>query len=64
VLYLELKLFEPIDRCYVEAQDRAVGQAVRRPKKWDAFKWIVYLDPLILALLVLMVAIVAWSRDA
>jgi hypothetical protein len=63
VLYLELRLFEPIDARYVEAQNRAVGQAVRRPKKWDAFKWIVYLYPPILAVLVLIVAVLAWSGD-
>jgi hypothetical protein len=64
VLYLEFKLFKPIDECCEEAQNRAVGRAVRRRKRWDAFKRIVYLYPLILALLVLVVAIVAWSRDA
>jgi hypothetical protein len=59
----ELRLFEPIDARYTEAQDQAVGQPVRRPKKMDVFKWVVRFYPLLLLLLVLGVAIIAWSSQ-
>jgi hypothetical protein len=63
VLVFELRLFEPIDARYTEAQDQAVGQPVRRPKKMDVFKWVVRFYPLLLLLLVLGVAIIAWSSQ-
>jgi hypothetical protein len=61
VLAFELRLFTPIDGEYTAAQNTAVGRAVRgeTPK---VFKWVVYLYPGVLLALLIVVALVAWSR--
>jgi hypothetical protein len=59
-LILEFRLFKPINKVYVDAQDRAVGQTVRGPR-WDFFRLMVYIYPAILFILALVVAIMAWS---
>jgi hypothetical protein len=58
-LIFEFRLFAPINEFYVEAQDRAVGQTVRGPHP-DFFRLIVFIYPVILLVLALGVAVMAW----
>jgi hypothetical protein len=70
VLQFELSLFNPIDRHYTAAQDKAVGKHVRdkvqRIFVWevraDVFVWVVRVYPIVLFFLLLFVALVAWTR--
>jgi hypothetical protein len=70
VLQFELSLFNPIDREYTAAQDRAVGRRVRdEPPRifvWevsaDVFVWVVRVYPIVLFVLLFVVALVAWTR--
>ena len=61
VLLFELRLFNPIDRVYTAAQDEVVGDHVRGETP-EVFAWVVRLYPVVLFALLLVVALVAWSR--
>ena len=60
VLVVEFRLFEPVDARYVELQRDALDAEMRKPKRFDAFKWIVYLYPVVLFGLTALVGCVLW----
>ena len=59
VLLFELKLFNPINRVYVAAQEQAVGERVREGDG-DVYAWVVRGYPVVLFVLLLVVALVVW----
>jgi hypothetical protein len=62
VLLVELRLFTPVDRCYVEAQRDALGE-VRKGGWLDGlFVWVVSLYPGLLLALTGFVWWYVWSR--
>jgi hypothetical protein len=69
VLQFELSLFDSIDREYTQAQDNTVGHRVRdvpRILVWkvraDVFAWVVRAYPIVLFVVLVVVALVAWTR--
>jgi len=70
VLQFELSLFNRIDEVYTEVQDKAVGKPVREERlrvfvwivRADVFVWVVRVYPIVLFVLLLWVALVAWLR--
>jgi hypothetical protein len=63
VLVVELRLFRPIDRQYVRAQDSVLGEPVRKAvKRACMFERVVFLYPGVLLLLTIAVGCYAWVR--
>ena len=62
LLVHELRLFSPVDKHYTKAQNSALSTQVREAKKIDVFKWIVYLYPRLLFLLVAVAAYIVWFQ--
>ena len=63
VLIVELRLFKPIDRHYVRAQDSVVGEPVRKAEKLEhMFEWVVRLYPGLLLILTITVGCIVWFR--
>jgi hypothetical protein len=61
VLLVELRLFIPVDRRYVQAQDKALGTPVRKGGKPDQlFEWVVRLYPGFLLILTTIVGCIVW----
>jgi len=63
VLLVELRLFRPIDRQYVRAQDSVVGEPVRKAGRLERmFEWVVRLYPGFLLILTIRVGCIVWFR--
>jgi hypothetical protein len=63
VLLVELRLFRPIDRQYVRAQDSVVGEPVRKAGRLERmFEWVVRLYPGFLLILTIIVGCIVWFR--
>jgi hypothetical protein len=60
LLWAEFRLFRPIDKEYVEAQQAAVGKSLRERRKIDSFKWIVLFGPLVMVILTTIVGCIVW----
>jgi len=63
VLWIEFRLFRPINDHYVRAQDAAVGEKVRTWRESDVFKWIVVLYPGLLLVLTTVVICLVFHMD-
>jgi hypothetical protein len=59
LLWVEFRLFEPINEQYVKTQTTAVGHELR-PRSFDLFKWIVWLYPPVLLSLTIIVGCIVW----
>jgi hypothetical protein len=65
VLVVELRLFRPIDRQYVRAQDSVLGAPVRKAvKRARMFERVVFLYPGVLLLLTIAVGCYVWVRGS
>jgi len=62
LLWVEWRLFKPVNDSYVEAQNRAVPQGVRPPNMPDIFKWTVHLYPVALLILTILVTGYVWVK--
>jgi hypothetical protein len=63
VLIVELRLFTPIDRRYVRAQNSVADGPVRKAGKLEhMFEWVVRLYPGLLLILTIIVGCIVWFR--
>jgi hypothetical protein len=60
LLWVEYRLFRPVNDRYVKAQRKAVGKRVREAKTFDFFKWTVRLYPIVLLILTTTVGCIVW----